>query len=421
MKAQLRLLLSAYQCAPFQGSVSQIGWEWYSRLARRIPVTLVTQIRNRAALERAGAPLPGSDVIYIDTEWFAGPLFKAAGKLFRRSQHAVILVSSLDFFVYDAQAIRLLRRQENLWDVVHAPTPVSPVAATRLGRLGRPLVLGPWNGGMSSPRAFAQIMRDDAAWLYPIRGIGRFIDAAIGSSKHAAIILSAGKTTDLCVPARYRQRVRRMIENGVDLSLFQLGAFEPLPSSTEPLRIVFVGRLIPVKAIPLLLDAVSHVRKEFPVHLTVAGDGPLREEIERGITERGLQDIVVMTGNLPLREVAAAIRNAHLFCLPSVRESGGAVLLEAMACGVPVAAVNYGGPAEIVDDEVGRLLSADGPEPLVRDMIETFRDIVRNPLEWRERGLAGRRRAEAKFSWDAKIDQALALYRELVEASGERA
>ena len=51
------LILSAYQCGPGMGSVSQIGWEWYSRLAGRLPLTLVTHSRNRAALEKAGAPL----------------------------------------------------------------------------------------------------------------------------------------------------------------------------------------------------------------------------------------------------------------------------------------------------------------------------------------------------------------------------
>ena len=62
----MRVLLSAYQCGPGMGSVSQIGWEWYSRLARRTSVTLFTHIRNRPALEAAGGTLgqanqPGRD------------------------------------------------------------------------------------------------------------------------------------------------------------------------------------------------------------------------------------------------------------------------------------------------------------------------------------------------------------------------
>ena len=99
-----KLLLVAYQCGPGMGSVSQIGWEWYSRLAAEQAVTLVTHVRNRAALEAAGAPLPGTEIIYIDTEWFAGPLYRLACRLFPRSEHSVFLVSSLDYFIFDYSA-----------------------------------------------------------------------------------------------------------------------------------------------------------------------------------------------------------------------------------------------------------------------------------------------------------------------------
>ncbi|MGD9299603.1 MAG: glycosyltransferase family 4 protein, partial [Thiohalocapsa sp.] len=80
--------MSAYQCGPGMGSVSQIGWEWYSRTAARVPVTLLTHVRNRKALEARGAPLAGSEIIYVDTEWFAGPLYRFAKKLFPNSEHA---------------------------------------------------------------------------------------------------------------------------------------------------------------------------------------------------------------------------------------------------------------------------------------------------------------------------------------------
>ena len=101
----LRILLSAYQCGPGMGSVSQIGWEWYSRLSRMASVTLVTHIRNRKCLEAAGAPLPGSEVIYIDTEWFAGIVYRAALRMFPKSEHAVFLFSSVDFYFFDAVAL----------------------------------------------------------------------------------------------------------------------------------------------------------------------------------------------------------------------------------------------------------------------------------------------------------------------------
>ncbi len=416
-----RVLLSAYQCAPGLGSVSQIGWEWYSRLSRRTSVTLITHARNRPALEAAGAPLPGSDVLFIDTEWFAGPLYRTSKKLFPRSEHAVFLLSSLDFYLYDYQALRLIRKRAlQQWDVIHAVTPVSPLAATRLCRIRLPSIVGPWNGGLSSPQAFAEIMRQDSAWVYRIRSAGRLADKAVRCTKNAAVILSAGRATDESLPSESRTRVKRMLENGVDLSIFRPGALIPPPSSQNPLRVLFVGRLIPVKGLSLLLEAVARVKAALNLRLTIAGDGPVRGDLEREIAARQLTDVVTLTGNLPLAQVSQHMRESHVFCLPSVRESGGAVLLEAMGCAIPVLAVNYGGPAEIVDDEVGRLLSADDPEALVADLVAALRDCVRHPERWRQRGAAGRRRTEARYGWDAKMDDAMKLYRELAFAHTAR-
>jgi glycosyltransferase involved in cell wall biosynthesis len=410
-----RVLLSAYQCGPGMGSVSQIGWEWYARLAKRTPVTLVTHIRNRECLQKAGAPLPGSEVIYIDTEWFAGPLYRTASRLFPRSQHAVFLISSADFYLYDAVAVLKLSKRRNDWDIVHAVTPVSPMASTGLHRLGLPLIVGPWNGGLDSPKTFPEIMRAESAWVYRIRGVGRILDRILGCTRHARLILSATKATDSALPAHARSR--RMLENGVDLDVFypslDRGARQP-PNAENPLRILFTGRLIPVKGISMLLEAVRRVRGEIPCSLTIVGDGPIRADLEREAKEKDLAANVRFLGSLPLDQVAGHMREAHVFCLPSVRESGGAVLLESLACGVPILALNYGGPGEIVDSEVGRALASDGPEALIADMVAAFRDVWSNPEEWRRRGEEGRRRAEAQYGWEAKIGQALEIYREAI-------
>ena len=412
---QPRILLSAYQCGPGMGSVSQIGWEWYSRLAGRVPLTLVTHSRNRECLTAAGAPLRGSEVIYIDTEWFAGPLYRLASRMFPKSQHAVFLISSADFFVYDGAALKQLRKRSGEWDIVHAVTPVSPVSATRMHRLGPPLILGPWNGGLKTPAAFAGIMRDDSAWMYRIRDIGRMLDRIFGSTMHARLVLTATKATDESLPPH--TRTLRMLENGVDLSIFHSRVWRA-PDELLPLHVIFVGRLIPVKGIPMLLEAVSRLRTEITMRVTIVGDGPIRADLEQATKDKHLANIVHFTGSKPLPEIAALLTTAHVFCLPSVRESGGAVLLESMAAGVPVLGVNYGGPAEIIDDEVGRKLSAAGEEPLILDLMEAFRDIIRNPAQWKIRGENGRRRAEQQYGWDARINTGIELYNKTLAETG---
>ncbi len=410
-----RVLLSAYQCGPGMGSVSQIGWEWYSRLARRVPVTLVTHVRNREALGKAGAPLPGSEVVYVDTEWFAGPLYRTAKKIFPRSEHAVFLVSSLDFFVYDRDAVKLLKRRGGTpWDVVHCPTPVTTAAPTRLARLGLPVVLGPLNSGLGLPEGFRSVMRADAGWLYPVRHFARVVDLLVGSTRGAARILVATKSTLAAIPARHRSRCESMLENAVELSRFTAAPWPDPPGNGRPLRVLFVGRLVPFKAVNYLLEAVARVAGEVQVELRVVGDGPMAAEWKGLAESLGLSSSVTFTGARSLDEVSAEMRACHVFVLPSVRESGGGVLLEAMASARPVAGVAFGGPAEIVDESVGRSLSAEGPEPLVAALAQLMRDVAADPEGWRRRGEEGRRRAESRFSWDAKVDEAVRLYERIL-------
>ncbi len=411
-----RVLLSAYQCGPGLGSVSQIGWEWYFRLARKLPVTLVTHIRNRPALEKAGAPLSGTAVVYIDTEWFAGPLYRVASWLFPRSEHPVFLISSMDFYLYDWVALRTLqrlRKQGASWDIVHQPTPVSPLAATRLYKLGIPLILGPWNGGLRSPSEYPEIMREESGWVYPIRKLGRWVDRLIGSYRNARIILTATLATRAGIPTEFGPKCIDMLENGVDLDVFKPSDWPEPPSQESPLEILFVGRLLPFKGVPMLLEASA--RLQFPFRLTIVGtgseEGPLRTLAE----SLALKEKVVFMGALPLVEVAKQMALAHVFCLPSVRESGGGVLLEAMATARPVIALAYGGPAEIIDDEVGRLIPSTGREPVIGEIAKTLADVFDNPEQWRQRGLAGRKRVEQRYAWPVKIDAAITLYRQCQE------
>ena len=413
----IRVLLSAYQCGAGMGSVSQIGWEWYQRLSTSCQVTLLTHVRNRATLEAAGVPLNDSSVIFIDTEWFAGPLYRFASRCFPRSEHPLFLIASLDFFVYDWIATRHCQRllkADQAWDVVHAVTPVSPMAATRLHALAIPLLLGPWNGALASPTTFPEIMQAESKWLYPVRNFGRVIDLLVGSTRNAAMILTATRSTLAGIPARYHAKCRFMLENGVDLALFEPAPWPAAPTDNTPLRIAFVGRLMPVKGVAMLLEAITAL--DFPVQLTVVGEGPERSVLESMSAELGIAEKVLFTGNLPLNEVAQIIQRAHVFCLPSVRESGGAVLLEAMAVARPVIAIDFGGPAEIVDDGVGVKLPATGKADVVQGLIKQLESVRQQPELWIARGLEGRRRVELYYSWDAKIASAIACYRELLES-----
>jgi glycosyltransferase involved in cell wall biosynthesis len=418
--ARQRIVLAAYQCGPAMGSVSQIGWEWYSRLAREHDVTLVTHVRNREALSAAGVPLAASRVIYVDTEWFAGPLYRLARRLFPFSEHSVFLVSSLDYFLFDFLAWRMLaaaKRRGERWSLVHRVTPITLATPSWLGRLGLPVVLGPLNCGLGTPKGFGAVLHGDAVWLTRLRGIGQVAASISGATRHATRILTATKATLASVPARHRARCRMMVENGVDPERFRASPWPEPPSRDVPLRVLFVGRLVPFKGVGMLLDAASRlVRSGQPVDVAIVGAGPMAATWREQAAALGIQRFVRFAGPLPAAEVAAEMARCHVFCLPSIRESGGAVLLEAMASARPVIAVGFGGPAEIVDEEVGRLLPPHSPEQVTADLAAALADVCRHPEPWRRRGLAGRLRAVRWFSWPAKVAGAKALYDELASA-----
>jgi len=411
------MVLAAYQCAPGQGSVSQIGWEWYQRLARRRPLILVTHVRNRRHIETSQSRLTRAEILYIDTEWFAAPLFRMARKLFPRSEHGVFLVASLDFFLFDWLALRALRRRQRegkVMSLVHVVTPVTLAAPTVLHRLRLPLLRGPLNCGLESPKGFNHQLRDESRWVIRLRELPKLLDAALGATRNTDVLLAATQATLMAVPPRHRSKTLMMLENGIDLDHFPAYDWPPAPCNRQVLRILFVGRMIALKGVDMLLEAVAGlIRSGIRVELTLVGDGPARARWEALANSLQLDESVCFTGALARDAVQQQMSACHVFCLPSVRESGGAVLLEAMASARPVIAMQHGGPAELVDDEVGRAISLQNPAQVIAALEHTLAEVVAEPEAWAGRGMRGRARVELLYDWEQKINAAEAIYKEL--------
>jgi len=410
------ILMAAYQCGPGMGSVSQIGWEWFIRTAKRRSVTLITHSRNRAAIEGQGTLPEQAEVLYVDTEWFAGPLYRLARKAFPHSEHGVFLVSSLDYFVFDALALRTLRRLQphRQWTALHIVTPVTLAAPSRLHKLGLPVVWGPLNCGLHSPAGFETLLRHERPWLIRLRELPRLLDGLMGSTRHTRVLLTATQATRQAVPARHQVRCHAMLENGVDLSRFIAAPWPPAPSAGTPLKVLFVGRMIALKGVTLLLRAVAQlVEQGQAVELTLVGDGPEQANWVAEANALGIAGQTRFTGALPMQAVAAEMRACHVFCLPSIRESGGAVLLEAMASGRPVVAIAHGGPAELVDGHVGCAIAPTDPDDVIAQLVQALADVARQPSVWARKGQMGRQRVLAHHDWEQKISAAQGIYASL--------
>jgi len=163
--------------------------------------------------------------------------------------------------------------------------------------------------------------------------------------------------------------------------------------------------------------------EQSPLALTVIGDGVERESledmaVELGIlgTDEGIAGKVYFTGWLSQRECADVLRRASGFVLPSLMECGGAVVLEAMAMGLPVIATNWGGPADYLNPYCGILVDPGSPASFAGGLAAAMSSLAASEELRDSMGCAGRSRVVAQFDWERKVDRMLAIY----EAAADR-
>ena len=167
--------------------------------------------------------------------------------------------------------------------------------------------------------------------------------------------------------------------------------------------LVYVGRYTDVKRIPLLIRAHARARERFTSRtpLVLLGGFPGEWEGEHPLAvvrETGDAD-VFLAGWRGHGELAAGLNAADVLVLPSVREQFGAVLVEAMACGLPVIAVDAHGPAEIVDDgQTGWLVAPDDEDAMGEALVAA---AAGDGAERSRRGEAAYAAARARYSWPA--------------------
>ena len=116
----------------------------------------------------------------------------------------------------------------------------------------------------------------------------------------------------------------------------------------------------------------------------------------------GMKDYVKFHGFLPQAVVAELLRASNAMVLPSMRECGGAVVLEAMASGVPVIAANWGGPVDYISEGAGFLIPPDTPEEFVKGLARAMVWLSKNPEVGAQIGQAARARALQLYDWPVR-------------------
>lgn len=415
MPRKYRVLQIAEAANPEWASVPLEGWSLSQALAKLTDAHLVTHVRNRAAILRAGL-LEDKDFTSIDNEYVASPIYRLASLLRGGDGKGWTTVMAFSSFAYYSFERELWNRfsdriKAGEFDLVHRITPLSPtsqsIIAKRLSKLNIPFIVGPLNGGVPWPDNFSDRQFAEKEWLSSVRGLYKIMPAYRSMRKFSSAIIAGSRYTLGELPSWVKEKCVYIPENAVDMERFKKTRNH---SASLPLKAAFLGRLVPYKGADILLEAVKDFVKASQLELHIIGDGPQRPLLEAMVDRLAIRSGVQFHGWIPHTAVQSKLCGCDFLALPSIREFGGAVVVEAMALGVTPIVANYAGPSELVDERTGIRVDFKDKESLINGFRDAVGLVIKNPDILDTLGTTARQNVIKTLTWDAKARQILRVY-----------
>ena len=221
-----------------------------------------------------------------------------------------------------------------------------------------------------------------------------------------AIIANSAGLRDLALAFDSRFEIP-VIPNGVDLEKYVVPERD-----WSPPRLLSAGRIVYQKGLDLGLRTLSQL-KDLDWHWEIAGDGPQLDNLKLLANELGIADRVTFLGWQSREELTKRYHRANVFLFPSRHEGMPNVVLEAMACGLPVVATRIAGSEElVVEAETGFSVQTEN----VDELRDALRRILSDSNLRKQMGRASRRRVEESYSWKKVAGQYAAFLKDAVKS-----
>ena len=413
MNRRLKVLHSAFACRPGKGSEPEVGWRWAMGMAQHHDVTVLTQPKHRAGIEQAIAALPPGmhrpEFRYFDGGTWASRLRKRFGGV------------RLYYIWWQRAARRVVAElhAEIGFDLLHHVTFAGYRYSTAIWRQGVPCIWGPVGGMESIP---VQLLPWDNP-LALVSELTRNTSNYLQSLPFHVLPQHAAQSTAVLVSTAETQRAftglgldtRLMPAIGIDA-----GQISPrqVPVPTGPLELLFVGRIISLKGIDLAIRALAASGTN--ARLTLVGDGSYADKARRLAARLGLGDRLQFAGRLPLAEVLEVYDRFHVFIFPSLHDSGGFAVLEAMARGLPVICLDCGGPAISVREECGVRVPCENRSQIVAGLASAIRAYDEDRPRVAADGVRARASVAEHYEWGRKCAELDAVYEQATSGSAQR-
>jgi glycosyltransferase involved in cell wall biosynthesis len=296
-----------------------------------------------------------------------------------------------------ANTQRWMRRLGGDWDLVHnQQVGLHSWASLRTAQaFNKPCLLRFASSGSGGDLATLRARRFGDKFVGALRDAHRYIALTQGAAAEIAQFgLPADKT--------------RVIPNGIDLTKFAAQDW-PTVRGSDPIRLLFVGRLGREKGIDVLLDALASLPRPSEFTLKIVGFGGELQKLEAQVRALGLQQIVEFCGRRI--DMAAEYAWSEIVVLPSRFEGMPNVVLEAMACARPVLGTRIDGTRDLVQEPASGWLV---PPEDVKALAAALANVSRQRQNLRAMGAVGREIVERRFALSDVAGQYLKEYEALL-------
>lgn len=415
----MKILLSVFECNPYVGSDCYVGWSYAVNLAKRHEVFALTRKENRESIERylIENEVEGKENLhfyYLERSRFFAEM------LYRMNRYLGFLGS---YFVWQFAAYKKAKEicREFEIDVCHHVSIADFRCAGYLWKCGKPFVYGPVGGGQETPRClWSYVEGHEKAEIFrsSMNALTTRLPGYKKALQHAAVVYGSNDETMEVMASRMKKKDRKKLEQLTELCIDEKYLIERemlQKVASQTVHIVVSGRLIYRKGLALLLDALKLVDTEVPFVVDVYGDGAEREKLACRAEKNGLADKVRFHGKVSYEKMQACYKDADIYVLPSLRETTGTAVIEAMANKLPVIALNQNGVKHLVEQDAGILVEIQSKEQILKDFAVALQSLIENSELRIRLGENGYEKIRKQYTWSRRVDSMTDVYCRITE------
>lgn len=394
----MNYLISAYSVNPYKGSEDSIGWNWVLQYEKNYKegdrIILLTKKFNEKDTRRGLKEfnIQHVELVIVDVpnalNWF-------------REKHSAF--HHMYYILWQHWAWLWVKHSGIRFDVIHHVTMNDYRIPSELYKAkGAKVIWGPMGGAQVTPRPLKVYEKNQL-----VANFREFVNKSCSWNPFYKKALRSYYKI-YCINNETQKQISRIVGKDVPLmpELALRDEYKNLPirkGKNDILKIVFVGRLIGKKGIAFLVDALSLMPTDMDWELLIFGDGDDRALIEKQISDSGIGKNVKLMGNRPLNQIAEAYQQADVFVLPSLRETSGNVLLEAMAYAVPIVAFDTSFCRLLKEVDCGVFINTEQAlDNIKEDYCKAIVTLGQDKELAKQMGLNGYKYVNSKLTWDEK-------------------